>query len=122
MVLAVKARISVVRVRSFVFPMYSNERTLISLVRVISEVLSWGVVVITLIKTVTLTYIITDIIIYICYILYIILSIYIFVSTTLRISISRTESSILLKYISICIDIIYILFDTLSVLFVRSNT
>ena len=54
----------------------------------------------TLIKTVTLTYIITDILI-------IILSIYIscecVFSTTLRTSISRTESSISLKGKSICI-------------------
>ena len=63
--------VMVVRVRSFIFPIRSNERTLISLMWVITKILSWCVVITTLIKTVTLTYILTDIYI-------IILSIYIY--------------------------------------------
>ena len=65
------ARIVSVRVLSFVFPISSNERTLISLVWVISEVLFRSVVVTAFIKTVTLIYIITDIYIYYSQYLYI---------------------------------------------------
>ena len=51
----------------FVFPMRINKQTiLIPLPWVISEILVWGIVIPTFIKTITLTYYIIDIYIIIC--------------------------------------------------------